>query len=775
MHAQYEPWRRVIYDVMNRPLESYDGVNATPTRFTYNQVALIRVQDPKNQVYKFAYNAIGWLERRYDAADTTKYDEYRYNRDGLLTEWRNRRASTDSLRYAYDVLHRLVAKTGRNTVADSFAFSTNGRQLAAWNAVARDSTFLAVSMDVDSVVTWLAGKRFRFRPHRNQAGALDSLLIASNNTSIVFPTRRYYRRTTTTQWLDSLGLDNARIRFTRNGEGLPTNVQLPTTPAVNWGRTFTSLHGRSGDSLSTTTLNNALGHGFGYDSLGRLRMEVNPARSYARAFAYDSLGRLTVAMLGPTSGCAHSADYGWTCTWPYDDTTRVYQYDAVGNRLDHSGSYGTGNRIQSFDGKTFGHDGAGNMTWQCCSGGDTTQYFWSAEGRLDSVKVGSMTRVDFAYDAGGRLVRRSTNGSVDRYFLWDGVLLLAELNATATARVGEYAHYPGIDHPLALITGSTTPTLTRYFLQDPLGNVLGVVKDTFLHQKVSYDEWGKQLQTTGTLADTNRLRWKGLLWDGAAGVYYMRARWYDPRTARFLSEDPSGLQGGINYYSFAAADPINARDPSGLDVVVNDEGQGDPSVCEQTGGQDYYMPTTINIYPNGNIIVAAVGRYSCSDYREQVMRDASSAGSGGRGAPAGSGGAGPGGPRNVYVPTNSGPSFMVPGALAVGAPIPTILFLQNDDWRQCAATRILMETERRADLAGGRGGSWFLQRQAVKEYFKLPGSGRALVETGIYTGLFVSPQLRTHNNPLGIVSASGRVICGSGHGIFMAWPSELTS
>ncbi len=46
----------------------------------------------------------------------------------------------------------------------------------------------------------------------------------------------------------------------------------------------------------------------------------------------------------------------------------------------------------------------------------------------------------------------------------------------------------------------------------------------------------------------------------------MRARWYDPDLGRFLSEDPIGLAGGINYYLFAANDPINLADPSGLQI-----------------------------------------------------------------------------------------------------------------------------------------------------------------------------------------------------------------
>jgi hypothetical protein len=47
-------------------------------------------------------------------------------------------------------------------------------------------------------------------------------------------------------------------------------------------------------------------------------------------------------------------------------------------------------------------------------------------------------------------------------------------------------------------------------------------------------------------------------------LYYMRNRWYEPRTGRFLSEDPIGLAGGINPYGFAGADPVNKADPTGL-------------------------------------------------------------------------------------------------------------------------------------------------------------------------------------------------------------------
>jgi uncharacterized protein RhaS with RHS repeats len=45
----------------------------------------------------------------------------------------------------------------------------------------------------------------------------------------------------------------------------------------------------------------------------------------------------------------------------------------------------------------------------------------------------------------------------------------------------------------------------------------------------------------------------------------MRARYYDPELARFISEDPIGIGGGMNLYAFAGNNPVNFRDPYGLD------------------------------------------------------------------------------------------------------------------------------------------------------------------------------------------------------------------
>jgi len=58
----------------------------------------------------------------------------------------------------------------------------------------------------------------------------------------------------------------------------------------------------------------------------------------------------------------------------------------------------------------------------------------------------------------------------------------------------------------------------------------------------------------------------GVMQEGATGLYYMRARYYDSASARFLSRDPliQTDPRALSPYQFAFADPVEGRDPSGL-------------------------------------------------------------------------------------------------------------------------------------------------------------------------------------------------------------------
>lgn len=166
-------------------------------------------------------------------------------------------------------------------------------------------------------------------------------------------------------------------------------------------------------------------------------------------------------------------------------------------------------------------------------------------------------------------MRKGVNGAAATYFL-DGDNLLAELGPTGTTKVAEYSYYPGgLDNLHAINVGGST---NYYAHTDAIGNVRALTDGNGnVRRTYNYDEWG---QLYGNSSDNlpfngaDRARWKGALWMGPElDLYYMRNRWYEPRTGRFLSEDPIGLAGGINNYAFGSGDPVGASDPSGLAMM----------------------------------------------------------------------------------------------------------------------------------------------------------------------------------------------------------------
>jgi RHS repeat-associated protein len=62
---------------------------------------------------------------------------------------------------------------------------------------------------------------------------------------------------------------------------------------------------------------------------------------------------------------------------------------------------------------------------------------------------------------------------------------------------------------------------------------------------------------------------QGLLHDPVTGLAYARARWYDARTASWLSEDPLGMVDSTSLYAFVGHQPHLSTDPYGLKIVLN--------------------------------------------------------------------------------------------------------------------------------------------------------------------------------------------------------------
>jgi RHS repeat-associated protein len=81
-----------------------------------------------------------------------------------------------------------------------------------------------------------------------------------------------------------------------------------------------------------------------------------------------------------------------------------------------------------------------------------------------------------------------------------------------------------------------------------------------VQQEYAYEPYG-EVASTGS--SDNPYQYTGREKDGS-GLYYYRARYYSPTLKRFISEDPIGLEGGLNSYAYVNGRPVEYTDPLGL-------------------------------------------------------------------------------------------------------------------------------------------------------------------------------------------------------------------
>jgi RHS repeat-associated protein len=186
---------------------------------------------------------------------------------------------------------------------------------------------------------------------------------------------------------------------------------------------------------------------------------------------------------------------------------------------------------------------------------------WGCEESSEKTAVGS--GVSFKYDPFGRRTYKSSSSGTSIY-AYDSDTLIEEVNTGGTAVV-RYTQSGVIDEPLAVLRGGAT----NYYHADGLGSVTSLSNSAgALAQTYGYDSFGKQTSSSGSL--TNPFQYTAREFDSETGLYYNRARYYDPLVGRFLSEDPSNVGGG--QYLYVGNSPTNLVDPSGLnadDVLLN--------------------------------------------------------------------------------------------------------------------------------------------------------------------------------------------------------------
>ncbi|HJX92523.1 MAG TPA: RHS repeat-associated core domain-containing protein [Pyrinomonadaceae bacterium] len=508
------------YDNANRLTTTTDPALKV-TAYEYNaRSQMIALVDAINQRYEFAYDPLGRVTQNIKGADTMSFV---YDPAG------NRSQRTDYngaiTNYSYDALNRLTTISYPDTTSANYGYDVLSRLTTATNqngtvTVGYDNRGLVNS--VTDVFGQIVSYSYDANSNRTQLG-----LNGSTNA-----TYQYDVINRLTQLTDNASLNTT---FAYDATNKLTSRTLPNGVVSSYQYDGLDRLTRLTHAKGANTL---LDFQYQFNSVNNITQMIDDAGTHN--YLYDPLDRLTAA------------------THP-NQPNESYTYDDVGNRIvSHLGSsysYQPFNRLVSANGTTFGYDTNGNEISGSNASG-SWNYTWDYENRLKQASVSGAVTVYYYYDALGRRIQRASSVSGTQKFIYDGADVVRDLDGSGST-LSDYLNGPGIDNKLRQTIGTTA----SYFLADHLGTTRemadpgGSVTSTF-----SYDSFGK---VTSPSAST-RYTYTGREADVDANLMYYRARWYDPLGGRFISEDPIGLKGGLNFFSYVSNSSVSLRDPSGL-------------------------------------------------------------------------------------------------------------------------------------------------------------------------------------------------------------------
>jgi RHS repeat-associated protein len=456
--------------------------------------------------------------------------------------------------FAYDTLNRLMSRTPDPSLPDtpeSFTYTATGKR--------------ATMTDASGTTIYTYDAQDRLQTKATPQGTLTYTYDTAGNVAS----------------MTSSNANGVSVGYTYDSLNRLATVVDNRLPV---GQNTTTYSYDPASNLATVTYPNGLQSQFTYDTLNRVTGLSNAAASYT--YTLDG----TVGNRKGVTEQLASKPNPRIVAWNYDNIYRLtneditadpnsktgsvtYGLDPVGNRLSlglsnnsslpgispilpGSISYDPDDRLN-----TETYDANGNTL---TTAGKTFTYDFA--NRLKSMTEGTVA-VTLAYDADGNRVAKTVGGTTTRY-------LVDDLNPTGYAQVVEevtgttanrtYTYGLQRISQTQQVANAWTPSFYGY---DGGGTVrlltdsTGTVTDTY-----DYDAWGNTVNTTGSTP--NVYLYRGEQFDYDLGLYYLRARYFNPLTGRLLSRDPYAGEpptpATLHKYLYANGDPVNLGDPSGM-------------------------------------------------------------------------------------------------------------------------------------------------------------------------------------------------------------------
>jgi RHS repeat-associated protein len=553
-----------------------------------------------------------------------------YTHDKNRNRIRQTDANTHVVEMEYDPLNRLTLLTqdpGGFSYVTRHDYDENGNETKLTDPKGQTVTTTYDELNRQKTKTYAFAPSDPVRPWRHTTGIVYTYDKSSNLTqvdeSVASGTDPPETKTTLRTYddLDRLASEatplpdggtrtvaytyfgNGTRKTVTDAEGLVTQY---TYDGQNRTKTTTTAFGRPeaatttytywpDDLLKTVQTPNGIGATHGYDKADRLTALTNAkggATVSRYAYTYDQNGN-RLSQVEENGGTTETTTYTYdgldrltTVTYPTDANYlngRVvsYGYDAVGNRAreterttagailaDKQGVFDNTNRLTSLadlvtpaNSTTFTWDPNGNQLSKTVGTGLPTEYRYDIRDKLVETVQGPATLGRFQYDFHGRRNQKIGDDGVKQY-VYDQTSVLAEYDAAGIQKA-KYDY--GSDRLISLFR---TDEGRRYFQLDGLRSVVNLTDDAgSVAASYHLTAFGEYRFPTELSPSKNRFGFTGYEWDSETGLYNAKARYFDPKLGRFLTQDSYFGQidepPSLHRYFYANDNPLKYIDLTG--------------------------------------------------------------------------------------------------------------------------------------------------------------------------------------------------------------------
>ncbi|MGG1895570.1 RHS repeat-associated core domain-containing protein [Brevibacillus formosus] len=498
-------------------------------RFDHND-NLVYLQDPENNVNVYGYDTLGNLTSVLENGTTTaeytynslawklseknpetKAETYTYDKSGLVKSYKDKNGVT--FNYDYSPFHELTKVSSGTAFYEERVYDPQSGLLLSEN----NHTGNAISYGYDG---------FHRKNRQTMMGKDYQLLYSDNDDSVdtlVYPARSAVSGSAPSMKVE-YSYDNANRLNSVAIPGVGTTTYTydisnsGETNAISYPGQPTAMQQSISSFGEKTALNHADGWNEtnGYDLFGNITSQKRSGTNYG-LFVYDKLSRIKEESV--------------------EGNVKQYAYDKRGNRQVYANA--PGNILSSYEMK---HDLFNRLQEYKDEKGTTTYTYYPGGLRATKQQTGSVTDTTHYVYLNGQVIEELTqDGRVKARNVFGNQLIWRKDYASNLE--GNYYYNSHGD---------------VVKIKDSNGNVLNTY---------DYDIWGNLIADKVKETISNPFTYAGEIYDKESGFYYLRARYYDPKIGRFISEDTYKGQVdnplSLNLYTYVENNPLRYKDPTG--------------------------------------------------------------------------------------------------------------------------------------------------------------------------------------------------------------------